>query len=278
MSRGKLRILKQRRASTQSTMKITKAMEMVAAAKANKTVKEITALKDYAYYAEKIMKKIAPVKDSIYTSNKEGTLIVVITPDMGLCGAFPMEITKVANGLANKTEDFIGFYNIGVKGEIELKQTGNLLLSRTKLYEVPKQEDAEYILDDILDIIENKDIGRVKVVYGAFKNVLVQKPEVTDLLPINFEGSTDPRFEYEPDSKELFEEAAYLYLLSKMYLIIYENKISELYARKNAMHNATDNAKNLIEKLTLAYNKARQASITQELIEIVNGAQALQEE
>lgn len=278
MSRGKLRILKQRRASTQSTMKITKAMEMVAAAKANKTVKEIVALKDYAYYAEKIMKKIAPVKDNIYTSNKEGTLIVVITPDMGLCGAFPMEITKVANGLANKTKDFIGFYNIGVKGEIELKQTGDLLLSRTKLYEVPKQEDAEYILDDILDIVENKNIGRVKVVYGAFKNVLIQKPEVIDLLPINFEGSTDPRFEYEPDSKELFEEAAYLYLLSKMYLIIYENKISELYARKNAMRNATDNAKNLIEKLTLAYNKARQASITQELIEIVNGAQALQEE
>ncbi|KLO24503.1 MULTISPECIES: ATP synthase F1 subunit gamma [unclassified Marinitoga] len=278
MSRGKLRILKQRRASTQSTMKITKAMEMVAAAKANKVVKEISSLKDYAHYSEKIMKKIAPVEDSIYTSKKEGTLIVVITPDMGLCGAFPMELTKVANDLANKTDDFIGFYNIGSKGEIELKQTGNLLLSRTKLYDVPKQEDAEYILDDIIDIIEDKNIGKVKVVYGAFKNALIQKPEVVELLPINFEGSMDPRFEYEPDSKELFEEAAYLYLLSKMYLIIYENKISELYARKNAMRNATDNAKNLIEKLTLAYNKARQASITQELIEIVNGAQALQEE
>ncbi|WP_129408772.1 ATP synthase F1 subunit gamma [Marinitoga lauensis] len=278
MSRGKLRILKQRRASTQSTMKITKAMEMVAAAKANKIVKEITALKDYAYYAEKIMKKIAPVENSIYTSNKEGTLIVVVTPDMGLCGAFPMELTKLANDIASKTEDFIGFYNIGSKGEIELKHSGKLLLSRTKLYDVPKQEDAEYILDDILDIVEEKNIGKVKVVYGAFKNALIQKPEVVDLLPINFEGAMDPRFEYEPDSKELFEEAAFLYLLSKMYLIIYENKISELYARKNAMHNATDNAKNLIEKLTLAYNKARQASITQELIEIVNGAQALQEE
>ncbi|KLO23194.1 ATP synthase F1 subunit gamma [Marinitoga sp. 1197] len=278
MSRGKLRVLKQRRASTQSTMKITKAMEMVAAAKANKVVKEISSLKDYAHYSEKIMKKIAPVEDSIYTSKKEGTLIVVITPDMGLCGAFPMELTKAANDLANKTDDFIGFYNIGSKGEIELKQTGNLLLSRTKLYDVPKQEDAEYILDDIIDIIEDKNIGKVKVVYGAFKNALIQKPEVVELLPVNFEGSMDPRFEYEPDSKELFEEAAYLYLLSKMYLIIYENKISELYARKNAMRNATDNAKNLIEKLTLAYNKARQASITQELIEIVNGAQALQEE
>ncbi|WP_205100733.1 ATP synthase F1 subunit gamma [Marinitoga litoralis] len=278
MSRGKLRILKQRRASTQSTMKITKAMEMVAAAKANKVVKEINALKDYALYSEKIIKKIAPVEDSIYTSNGEGTLIVVVTPDMGLCGAFPMELTKTAIKLAENTEDFIGFYNIGSKGEIELKQTGKLLLSRTKLYDVPNQEDAEYILDDILDIIENKNVGKVKVVYGAFKNALVQKPEVVDLLPIQFESSIDSRFEYEPDSKELFEEAAYLYLLSKIYLIIYENKISELYARKNAMHNATDNAKNLIEKLTLAYNKARQASITQELIEIVNGAQALQEE
>ncbi|GAB6188547.1 ATP synthase F1 subunit gamma [Marinitoga arctica] len=278
MSRGKLRILKQRRASTQSTMKITKAMEMVAAAKANKIVKEITALKDYAYYAEKIMKKIAPVENSIYTSNNDGTLIVVITPDMGLCGSFPIELAKTANELAKKTNDFIGFYNIGSKGEIELKQTGKLLLSRTKLYDVPKQHDAEYILDDILDIVEDKNIGKVKVVYGAFKNVLIQKPEVVDLLPITFEGSMDPRFEYEPDSKELFEEAAFLYLLSKTYLILYENKISELYARKNAMHNATDNAKNLIEKLTLAYNKARQASITQELIEIVNGAQALQEE
>ncbi|SHE28176.1 F-type H+-transporting ATPase subunit gamma [Marinitoga hydrogenitolerans DSM 16785] len=278
MSRGKLRVLKQRRVSTQSTMKITKAMEMVAAAKANKIVKEITALKDYAHYAERIIKKIAPVENSIYTSNKKGTLIVVVTPDMGLCGAFPMELSKTAIKLSKQTEDFIGFYNIGVKGEIELKQTNDLLLSRTKLYDVPKQEDAEYILDDIIDIVESKNIGKVKVVYGAFKNVLIQKAEVIDLLPIKFEESADPRYEYEPNSKELFEEAAYLYLLSKMYLMIYENKISELYARKNAMRNATDNAKTLIEKLTLAYNKARQASITQELIEIVNGAQALQEE
>ncbi|AEX85984.1 ATP synthase F1 subunit gamma [Marinitoga sp. 1135] len=278
MSRGKLRILKQRRASTQSTMKITKAMEMVAAAKANKIVKDIQALKDYAYYAEKVIKKLSPVEDSIYTSKKPGTLIVTVTPDMGLCGAFPMELAKEAMNLANKTEDFVGFVNIGTKGEIELKKTGKLILSRTKLYDVPTQENAEYVLDDIIDIIEEKGIGKVKVVYGAFKNALVQKPEIVDLLPVSFEGKNESRYEYEPDSKELFEEAAYLYLLSKMYMILYETKISELYARKNAMHNATDNAKNLIEKLTLAYNKARQASITQELIEIVNGAQALQEE
>lgn len=278
MGRGNLRILKQRKASTQSTMKITKAMEMVAAAKANKIVKNIQSLRDYAHYSEKIIKKISPINDTIYTSSKEGTLVVTITPDMGLCGSFSSELVKEAKKVAENLADFKGYYNIGNGGEIELKHTNDLILSRIKLYDIPSQEDAEYVLDDIIDIIEKENIGKVKVVYGEFKNVLIQKPKVIDLLPIKFENEMDPRYEYEPDSKELFEEAAYLYLLSKMYMILYENKISELYARKNAMHNATDNAKNLIEKLTLAYNKERQASITQELIEIVNGAQALQEE
>lgn len=277
MSRGKLRIIKRRIASTNSTKQITRAMQMVASARLNKIKKGIDPIREYAKEAKNIIQKISPQDDSIYNRKNGETVIVVITPDMGLGGSFATDIANKAKKVANKTENFKGFYVIGTRGNIELKKTNKILLSRSNLYEIPDEGNAEYILDDILNFLEDENVSDIKVIYGELKNPLIQLPKVVDLLPIKYETEIDSRYEYEPDSKVLFEEASYLYLLSQVFMYVYETKLSELHARQNAMKNATENAENLIEELNLEYNKLRQASITQELIEIVNGAQALQD-
>ncbi|MDO7976709.1 ATP synthase F1 subunit gamma [Oceanotoga teriensis] len=278
MSKGKLRIIKKRIDSTRSTMQITKAMQMVASARLNKIKKGMQPIRDYAKYAKNIIEKIEPDINSPFVKDGSGTLLVVITPDMGLGGSFASDISTFAKKESEKTDDFKGFLVIGNRGSVELKKTNKILLSRVNLFDTPKKEHAEYILDDILEFLEKEDISKVKVIYGELKNALIQKPKIVDLLPIQYENSLDPRYEYEPDSSVLFEEASYLYMLSQIFLFIYETKISELHARQNAMKNATENAENLISDLNLEYNKMRQASITSELIDIVNGAQALQDD
>jgi F-type H+-transporting ATPase subunit gamma len=278
MSKGKLRLIKRRIDSTVSTKKITKAMQMVASARLNKAQKNLKSIKEYAYYAEKLISKITPDQENILVKGGKGTVIVVISTDMGLAGAFPTEIGSTALKLSQQYNDFVGFIAVGNRAELELKKTGKILFSRTNLYDIPSKENAEYILDDILDLLENNKAYNFEIVYGELKNALIQRPKTEKLLPIQIDSKENARYEYEPDNAELFDEASYLFLLSKIYSFMYETKLSELHARQNAMKNATENAQNLIEDLKLDYNKLRQASITTELIEIVNGAQALQQE
>ncbi|HOB16799.1 MAG TPA: ATP synthase F1 subunit gamma [Defluviitoga sp.] len=272
MSRGNLRNIKKRINSTESTMQITKAMQMVATARLNKIQRQWDGVKDFSFYAERILKKSPFVENSFYTQETEGTLVLVITPDMGLAGSFPSDLAREALRLKQSIEDFKGFLVIGAKGYYALRHEG-ILLSRTNLYDVPKVDHAEFLIEDLFEIMRAKNITKVKVLYGLLKNVLVQLPATFDLLPIKKELlEIDERYEYEPSQEEVFESAAYLYVLSKLYRFLFETKLSELHARQNAMKNATDNAYELIEELTLEYNKQRQTLITQELIEIISGA------
>ncbi|POZ92842.1 ATP synthase F1 subunit gamma [Petrotoga halophila] len=272
MSRGNLRAIRRRIASTESTMQITRAMQMVATARLNKIQKRWKGVKDYSNYTERILKKVPFVEESLYTQNGEGSLIFVITPDMGLAGSFPSDLVKEALRAKSKLEDFKGYFALGAKGYSGLKSE-TVLEKEINLFDIPKVDHAEYLLEIIFQIMENKGISKLKVVYGELKNALIQLPKTYDLLPITRDKfEIDARYEYEPEEEKVFEDAAYQYLLSKMYLFLFETKLSELHARQNAMKNATDNAHDLIEELNLDYNKQRQASITQELIEIVNGA------
>lgn len=278
MSKGKLRLIKRRIESTVSTKKITKAMQMVASARLNKTQKNLKNLKDYATYAEKIIKKIYTDPEHKYLKGGKGTVIVVISTDMGLAGSFPNDIAVEARKISETLEDFVGFITVGTKASLELKKTGKILLDRSNLYDIPDQSNAEYVLDDIIDVINKNEVSNIKVVYGELRNALIQRPRLIDLIPIKLNVEENSRYEYEPESNQIFEEASYLYLLSEVYSFMYETKLSEFYARQNAMKNATENAESLIEDLNLEYNKMRQASITTELIEVVNGAQALQQD
>ena len=278
MGRGKLRTIKNRIDSTKSTMKITKAMEMVASARINRVNRTIEPVRTYARYAKSVLSKVKPETDNKFFKQSEGTLIFAITTDMGLCGSFNSDIVSFARNKALEHSDFKGFYVVGSKGTADFKSDSKMLLSRTKLYDIPGPDSAKLVLEDILSLQEKYSCGKIEVVYGEFRNALIQRPKCVQLLPIQYEGKETASYEYEPTDEKLIDEIAYLYMLSQVYTLIFETKVSEYYARRNAMKNATDNAQNLIGDLTLAYNKMRQDSITQELIEIVNGAQALKQE
>ncbi|HPA92358.1 MAG TPA: ATP synthase F1 subunit gamma [Petrotogaceae bacterium] len=278
MGRGKLRTIKNRIDSTKSTMKITKAMEMVASARINRVNRTIEPVRTYARYAKSVLSKVKPETDNKFFKQSEGTLIFAITTDMGLCGSFNSDIVSFARNKALEHSDFKGFYVVGSKGTADFKSDSKILLSRTKLYDIPGPDSAKLVLEDILSLREKYSCGKIEVVYGEFRNALIQRPKCVQLLPIQYEGKETASYEYEPTDEKLIDEIAYLYMLSQVYTLIFETKVSEYYARRNAMKNATDNAQNLIGDLTLAYNKMRQDSITQELIEIVNGAQALKQE
>jgi F-type H+-transporting ATPase subunit gamma len=278
MGRGKLRTIKNRIDSTKSTMKITKAMEMVASARINRVNRTIEPVRTYARYAKSVLSKVKPETDNKFFKQSEGTLIFAITTDMGLCGSFNSDIVSFARNKALEHSDFKGFYVVGSKGTADFKSDSKILLSRTKLYDIPGPDSAKLVLEDLLSLREKYSCGKIEVVYGEFRNALIQRPKCVQLLPIQYEGKETASYEYEPTDEKLIDEIAYLYMLSQVYTLIFETKVSEYYARRNAMKNATDNAQNLIGDLTLAYNKMRQDSITQELIEIVNGAQALKQE
>ncbi|PLV60262.1 ATP synthase F1 subunit gamma [Thermotoga sp. KOL6] len=262
--------------ATQSLMKITRAMEMVARAKSRKIEAEYQKFKPFYEEVQKLWASV-PVEslDSVFFEEGEREIIVVITSDMGLCGAFNSEIIREAERVISESKN-PHLILIGLKAINHFK-SGNILKMYDRFYEIPDFRNGSTIVEDVLDFMEGKPV-KVKVVFSRFKNILVQKPETFDLLPLKREEKKlKEDFEYEPLPERLVPVALHYYLSTTLMDLMFQTKIGEYYARQNAMKNATDNAQEVIRELTLAYNKARQASITQELVEIVTGAEALKE-
>ncbi len=277
MSRGKLRAIKKKVEATKNLMKITKAMEMVARAKVRKFERAFKAFKEYAEEIERMKEKILVkgIESPLFTGAGD-TIIILITSDLGLCGAYNSELLKTAEEESKRIADFKGFIAVGAKGSTHFKKSKYLIKAYERLYDFPTVEVSSMIVDKVMDMVKNDGVGKVKVIYSEFKNALIQRPKVIDLLPLKSENA-DENMEFEPSVEKMIDEFVYFYLTSKLQYLMFESKVSEYYARQNAMKNATDNANEMIRTLTLEYNKARQASITQEIIEIVNGAEALKE-
>ncbi len=276
VSRGKLRAIKKKVEATKNLMKITRAMEMVARAKVKKFEREFKRFKEYVQELEKMKEKL-PLKglDHPLTIGSGKTLMVVISTDLGLCGAFNSELFRRSEEEASKIADFEGYIVLGSRGVSHFRKK-RLIKGYEKLYDLPDMKIASSIVDFTLSYMKDHGVGKVLVAYGKFYNALIQRPDVVELIPVE-ETEGDPNYEFEPDVSKMIDDFLYFYLSSKLMYYMFESKVSELYARQNAMKNATDNANEMIRTLTLEYNKARQASITQEIIEIVNGAEALKE-
>lgn len=289
MSRGKLRTVKRRINSTISTMHITRAMEMVARAKAQKAEKIWS---NYRLFSEKysnMFRKIVNSSEAInhplikHDNQKNSkTAILLVSSDMGLCGSFSSEIIRTAEIESRKLgKNFVGFFVIGLKASSYFKYKGiKTLKSWEKLYDIPDYDISELIIDEVLDFFERGVIDSLKVVYTKKVSTLAQIPKVVDLIPINSEkdkANIKKEYEFEPLPEELLKRFIPEFLSAQLLNYMMESKVSELYARQNAMKNATENAKDLIDNLTLQYNKLRQASITREIIEVVNGSEALKE-
>jgi len=290
LGRGNLRTIRRRIDSTLSTGHIAHAMEMVAKAKENKIIKKWRSYKSYVDKLDEIVRDCFLSSEKIehpLTAEKsfvpKKTIIMCITSDMGLCGAYNLDLLRLAEETEEKLGPaFVGYFILGTKGLSYLRyKKKKILYSQDKFYDSPDFSISQMISDKLLDHFDTKEADSIMLIWSRFRSSLIQKPEKKIILPVCPPEITvrknNKEFEYEPQPEKLFDSLLPLYVKSHLLNYLLEAKVSELFSRENAMRNATENADNLITRFTREYNKARQASITQEIIEIVNGAEALKE-
>jgi len=284
-----LKTIRKRIASVRSTRKITKAMKMVAAARLKKAEDSARALRPYARRLDEIIHSLAARTDrsSFALLNTHGEVdrirLVVLTSDKGLCGAFNSNVSKAADRFIRENREAIPNISVSVVGK-----KGKTYFERRKVpidryyHDVLTNlgfEKAELIGQDIVADYTRQELDAVYLVYNEYKSAISQKVVVEKLLPIEpapVESLDTPvDYLYEPDQETVLTEILPLQVNVQVYRALLESAASEMGARMTAMGSATDNASDLIDRLTLQYNKVRQAAITKELMEIISGAEAL---
>ncbi len=286
-----LKELKDRIGSVKSTQKITKAKQMVAAAKLRKAQAAAEAARPYAERLASVMGSIATKvsgdgapKLLAGTGSDQKHLLVVVNTDKGLCGGLNSNIVKEAKAqakkLAGEGKD-VTFYLIGKKGRAPLTREFAKAIGEgydTSTVRTPGFEEAAAISEELNSMFEAGAFDVAHLIYPVFKSALAQDPIAQQLIPVpspETAEDTDAVVEYEPGEEEILEELLPRYIKTQLFGALLEREASEQGASMTAMDNATRNAGELIDKLTIQYNRSRQAAITTELIEIIAGAEAL---
>ena len=286
--------LKKRISSVKSTQKITKAMKMVAAAKLRKAQENAEKGRPFS---EKMNDIIINLSNSI--SDKEnaskflvGTgkdnvhLCVVITADRGLCGGFNTNICRKARTYFEKIlkeGKILKIFTVGSKGYEQLNRSyGKYIIEKKNFKNIKKItfQNAEEISNIIIKLFKESQFDVCKIFYNKFKNVITQTPQIQQIIPVeNLNKETEKKeemfFEFEPEENEILENLLPRNISTQIFKAFLENAASEQGSRMTAMDNATRNASDLVDKLTITYNRSRQAAITKELIEIISGAESL---
>ncbi len=281
-----LKEIRNRITSVNSTMQITSAMKMVSAAKLKKAQDAITAMRPYADKLTELLQNLSAnlEEDSggAYSEQRElnKVLVVAITSNRGLCGAFNTNIIKQSASLLQGKYggQQVEFFTIGKKAKDILKKRHRIAADHSSVYDDLTFENVAAIAEILMDLYAGGAYDRIDLVYNKFKNAATQEVMTEQFLPIApAEGVTDAGADYiyEPGKAEIVEQLIPKSLKTQLYKAIRDSFASEHGARMTAMHKATDNAKELRDQLKLTYNKARQASITNEILEIVGGAEAL---
>ncbi|MDZ4275195.1 MAG: F0F1 ATP synthase subunit gamma [Erythrobacter sp.] len=286
-----LKELKGRINSVKSTQKITKAKQMVAAAKLRRAQAAAEAGRPYATRLAAVMASLAgKVSGDSAPRLLAGTgadqrhLLVVVNTDKGLCGGLNANIVKAAKVKARELiadGKTVEFYLVGKKGRAPLKREFPSLIGDgfdTSTVKTPGFTEAEAIADELIALFDAGKFDVAHLVYPTFKSALAQDPTVNQLIPVPAPTNTtssDAVVEYEPGEEEILEELLPRYVRTQLFGALLEREASEQGASMTAMDNATRNAGDLIGKLTIIYNRQRQAAITTELIEIIAGAEAL---
>lgn len=283
-----LKEIRSRISSIGSTMQITSAMKMVSAAKLKKAQSAIEQMRPYAEKLRELMANVsldAEGVNSAYTQNREvkNVLLVAITSNRGLAGAFNANIVKET--LRSKEEDFAGknvsILTIGKKGYDLLKRENEINKNESDLWDDFTFENSSKIAEVLMRAFKDNKFDEIRLIYNQFKNAATQVVQNEKFLPIvveqqeeDFQGiSVD--YIFEPNKKEILIDLLPKTLKIQLFKALSDSYASEHGARMTAMHKATDNATDLQKELTLQYNKARQAAITNEITEIVGGADAL---
>ena len=284
--------LKKRIASVKSTQKITKAMKMVAAAKLRRAQESAEKGRPYSEKMNNIIlnlssgisdKENAP-KLLSGTGNNQVHLCVVMTSDRGLCGGFNSNIIKKAKSYFSKILDEgkeIKIITVGSKGNDQLKRAyGDKIIENISFKDSKNANyfDADKVGKMVIEKFEAGGFDVCTIFYNQFKNVITQIPQAQQIIPLNNEdeeNNSNESYEFEPDEDEILSNLLPKNISTQIFKAMLENSASEQGSRMSAMDNATRNAGEMVDKLTIEYNRSRQAAITKELIEIISGAESL---
>jgi F-type H+-transporting ATPase subunit gamma len=279
-----LKEIRNRISSVSSTMQITSAMKMVSAAKLKKAQDAITAMRPYS---NKLTEILQGLSSSIDSDNKyaqkrsvKKVLIVSITSNRGLCGGFNSNIFKKSTELASSVynDSDVSFVAIGKKGNDFLQKSFNVESNHIDIFDNLNMESVSLIAESLMEKFVNEDFDKIDIIYNKFKNAATQVVVNEQFLPISDieeDANNNSDYIFEPSKSEIIEELIPKSLKNQLFKAIRDSWASEHGARMTAMHKATDNATELRDQLKLAYNQARQAAITNEILEIVGGAEAL---
>ena len=285
--------LKKRISSVKSTQKITKAMKMVAAAKLRRAQESAERGRPYSEKMNNIIlnlssglsdKENAP-KLLTGTGEDKVHLCVVMTADRGLCGGFNSNIIKKAKSYFKKLSDngkTLKIITVGSKGYDQLKRVYKDNIIQNISFKESKNAnyfDANKVGKIIIEKFENKEFDVCTIFYNQFKNVITQIPQEQQIIPLKMTedetNKSDESYEFEPDEDEILGNLLPKNISTQIFKAMLENSASEQGSRMSAMDNATRNAGEMVDKLTIEYNRSRQAAITKELIEIISGAESL---
>jgi len=283
-----LKEIRNRISSVSSTMQITSAMKMVSAAKLKKAQDAITTMRPYADKQTELLQSLSATLDSDigsdYTADREvkKVLLVAISSNRGLAGAFNSNIVKSSLSLINETYKGkqVDFFTLGKKANDVLNKEQTIIENNTEIFDVLTYENNAQIAQKLMNLFTDGTYDKIILIYNKFKNAATQIIMNEQFLPIVSNQELDEKVEvsdyiFEPSKEKIVEELIPKSLKLQLFKALRDSSASEHGARMTAMHKATDNATELRDALTLQYNKARQAAITNEILEIVGGAEAL---
>ncbi len=281
-----LKEIRNRIGTVKSTMQITSAMKMVSAAKLKKAQDAITAMRPYANKLTELLQNLSASLDgdagSKFTDDRpvSKVMVVAITSNRGLCGAFNSNIIKQTNALIKDTYagQQVDVMAIGKKGNDILGKRGNVIANHSQVFDDLSFDNVAAIAQGLMDHFTEGNYDKIELVYNKFKNAatqIVMTEQFLPLVPVEGDVSGAADYIFEPSKAEIVEQLIPKSLKTQLYKAVRDSFASEHGARMTAMHKATDNASELKDQLTLTYNKARQAAITNEILEIVGGAEAL---
>jgi F-type H+-transporting ATPase subunit gamma len=278
-----LKEIRNRISSVSSTMKITSAMKMVSAAKLKKAQDAIVAMRPYSNKLTGILQDLSSSIDSdnIFIQNRSTNknLIVCITSNRGLCGGFNSNIVKECINIAEKQKNKeIAFFCLGKKGSDLLSKKYNVVLTNNKIFDNLSFENVKEVAEILIKKFVEKEFDTIQIVYNRFKNAatqIVTNEKFLPITPVDDQQDNNLQYIFEPSKLEIVNELIPKSLRTQLFKALRDSYASEHGARMTAMHKATDNATELRDQLKLTYNKARQAAITNEILEIVGGAEAL---
>ncbi len=275
--------IRRRIRSVRNMQQITKAMKMVSAAKLRKAQLKLIAARPYARQLQGVLERLAqaPV-DVIHPLLKkrpvQKVVYVLITSDGGLCGGYNANLIRKTSGLIAEAQQPVKLVTVGRKGR-DFFRRGKIefLAEYTKLGDDPSYSQAKEIAQEVVRLYEQGEADEVYILYTEFVSAMTQRPSQIKLLPIDQpEGKQGKQYIFEPSAEDILNNLLPKYVETQIFRSLLEGKASEQGARMTAMSSATDNAKTMIDKLSLAMNRARQAAITTEISEIVSGAASLE--